>query len=183
VWTYEIDLQTHLYSLPIRFLEPIINTKANEAGKILKANRIEFDEAHVSLLKRAVRTLTEALHSSDQHWIPIKHSWRLNERHYGALTGLSKKEAVTQFCCWNVCWICWCFIPSFPYIKKIIKQAVEMGEEKLLQYRRGFSTPPPDMDNTHPFYVGDDRRYHHCKDLIPKGESLEQCQQRILPYW
>jgi 2,3-bisphosphoglycerate-dependent phosphoglycerate mutase len=76
----------------------MVYTKANEAGKILKANRIEFDEAHVSLLKRAVRTLTEALHSSDQHWIPIKHSWRLNERHYGALTGLSKKEAVTQFC-------------------------------------------------------------------------------------
>ena len=85
-----------------------LNDKAARAGKLLKLHGYEFDEAHASVLKRAVRTLWTALHSSNQHWIPVQTSWRLNERHYGALTGLSKKEAGEQ-----------------------------LGEEMLLQYRRG----------------------------------------------
>jgi len=82
--------------------------QASTAGKLLKLHGYEFDEAHASVLKRAVRTLWTALHSSNQHWIPVQHTWRLNERHYGALTGLSKKEAAEQ-----------------------------LGEEMLLKYRRG----------------------------------------------
>jgi 2,3-bisphosphoglycerate-dependent phosphoglycerate mutase len=82
--------------------------QATQAGKLLSLHGFEFDEAHASVLKRAVRTLWTALHSSNHHWIPVQHTWRLNERHYGALTGLSKEDA-----------------------KK------ELGEEMLQKYRRG----------------------------------------------
>ena len=70
--------------------------EATHAGIMLKRHGFEFDEAHTSLLKRAVRTLWSALHCCDQHWIPVRRSWRLNERHYGALTGMSKQEVKDQ---------------------------------------------------------------------------------------
>lgn len=66
------------------------------AGQLMKLHNLQFDEAHTSVLKRAVRTLWTALHTSNQHWIPVRHTWRLNERHYGLLTGLSKSEAAAQ---------------------------------------------------------------------------------------
>jgi len=90
--------------------------EAARAGKLLKLHGYEFDEAHASVLKRAVRTLWTALHSSNQHWIPVKHTWRLNERHYGALTGLSKTDAEEQ-----------------------------LGKEMLLKYRRGYAVEPLPM--------------------------------------
>jgi len=128
--------------------------QAARAGKILKNHDFEFDEAHASVLKRAVRTLWTALHSSDHHWIPVRHTWRLNERHYGGLTGLSKKEA-----------------------------ELELGKDMLLRYRRGYDTEPLPMEETHPYWTGSDRRYRDLGSLLPTGESLKQCKERILPYW
>mmetsp|Transcript_14314 Transcript_14314/g.42226 ORF Transcript_14314/g.42226 Transcript_14314/m.42226 type:complete len:378 (-) Transcript_14314:825-1958(-) len=128
--------------------------QAARAGKVLKNHNFEFDEAHASVLKRAVRTLWTALHSSDHHWIPVRHTWRLNERHYGGLTGLSKKEAER-----------------------------ELGKDMLLRYRRGYDTEPLPMEETHPYWTGSDRRYRDLGTLLPTGESLQQCKERILPYW
>lgn len=128
--------------------------QATQAGKLLALHGFEFDEAHASLLKRAVRTLWTALHSSNHHWIPVKHSWRLNERHYGALTGISKQDA-----------------------------AIQLGEEMLLKYRRGYDTEPLPMTSAHPCWTGDDRRYKNLGPLLPTGESLKMAKARILPYW
>ena len=128
--------------------------EAARAGKLLKLHNFEFDEAHASVLKRAVRTLWTALHSSNHHWIPVRHTWRLNERHYGALTGLSKTEAEQQ-----------------------------LGREMLQQYRRGYDTEPLPMKEDHPYWTGNDRRYRDLGELLPRGESLKQCKARILPYW
>ena len=128
--------------------------EAARAGKLLKLHNFEFDEAHASVLKRAVRTLWTALHSSNHHWIPVRHTWRLNERHYGALTGLSKKEAES-----------------------------ELGDEMLQRYRRGYDTEPLPMKEDHPYWTGNDRRYRDLGALLPRGESLKQCKARILPYW
>jgi 2,3-bisphosphoglycerate-dependent phosphoglycerate mutase len=101
-----------------------------------------------------VRTAWTALHSCNQHFIPVKHTWRLNERHYGALTGLSKTEAAAQ-----------------------------LGEEMLLKYRRGFDVEPLPMSENHPLWTGHDRRYADLGPLMPRGESLKQCLDRVLPYW
>jgi 2,3-bisphosphoglycerate-dependent phosphoglycerate mutase len=128
--------------------------EAARAGKLLKLHNFEFDEAHASVLKRAVRTLWTALHSSNHHWIPVKHTWRLNERHYGALTGLSKTEAEQQ-----------------------------LGSMMLQKYRRGYDTEPLPMKEDHPYWTGNDRRYRDLGALLPRGESLKQCKARILPYW
>ena len=113
-------------------------SQAMRAGKLIKLHGIEFDEAHASVLKRAVRTLWTALHSSGQHWLPVKHTWRLNERHYGALTGLSKKDAAAQ-----------------------------LGDEMLQRYRRGFDVPPLPMDEDHPCWTGNDRRCAPTTPLPP----------------
>jgi len=129
--------------------------EAIHAGLMLKRHGFEFDEAHTSVLKRAVRTLWSVLHSCDQHWIDVKRTWRLNERHYGALQGLSKAEVKRQ-----------------------------MGEELLQRFRRGFDQPPIPMREDHPFWTGRDRRYRTIgPDRHPTGESLRMCQQRVMPYW
>jgi len=128
--------------------------EAAKAGKLMRDHRLEFDEAHCSVLKRAVRTLWTALTHAEQHYIPVHHSWRLNERHYGALTGLSKVEAKEQ-----------------------------LGADLLQHYRRGYSTQPPPMDTRHPHWPGNDRRYKHLGTLLPTGESLRQCKERVVPYW
>lgn len=128
--------------------------EATQAGRLLKKMNFKFDEAHTSLLKRAVRTLWTALHSSNHHWIPVKHTWRLNERHYGGLTGLSKLEAER-----------------------------ELGKDMLMKYRRGYDTVPPQMEASHPYWTGNDRRYRDLGSLLPRQESLKQCKERILPYW
>ena len=129
--------------------------EAKEAGRLLKEGGYAFDVAYVSLLKRAIRTLWIALDGLDQMWLPTHGTWRLNERHYGALQGLNKSETAAKF-----------------------------GEEQVLVWRRSFEIPPPALDETSEHYPGHDPRYAGVdrKDL-PKAESLKDTIARFLPYW
>ena len=129
--------------------------EAAEAGRLLKEGGYVFDVAYVSLLKRAIRTLWIALDGLDQMWLPTHGTWRLNERHYGALQGLNKSETAAKF-----------------------------GEEQVLVSRRSFEIPPPALAEDSEHYPGHDPRYAGVdrKDL-PKAESLKDTIARFLPYW
>jgi 2,3-bisphosphoglycerate-dependent phosphoglycerate mutase len=129
--------------------------EANEAGRLLKDGGYVFDVAYCSLLKRAIRTLWIALDGLDQMWLPVHNTWRLNERHYGALQGLNKSETAAKF-----------------------------GEEQVLVWRRSFEIPPPALTEDSEHYPGHDPRYAGVdrKDL-PKAESLKDTIARFLPYW
>jgi 2,3-bisphosphoglycerate-dependent phosphoglycerate mutase len=129
--------------------------EAKEAGRLLKEGGYVFDVAYVSLLKRAIRTLWIALDGLDQMWLPTQGTWRLNERHYGALQGLNKSETAAKF-----------------------------GEEQVLVWRRSFEVPPPPLTEESEHYPGHDPRYADVdrKDL-PKAESLKDTIARFLPYW
>ena len=129
--------------------------EAKEAGRLLKEGGYVFDVAYVSLLKRAIRTLWIALDGLDQMWLPTHGTWRLNERHYGALQGLNKSETAAKF-----------------------------GEEQVLVWRRSFEIPPPALTEDSEHYPGHDQRYAGVdrKDL-PKAESLKDTIARFLPYW
>jgi 2,3-bisphosphoglycerate-dependent phosphoglycerate mutase len=129
--------------------------EAKEAGRLLKEGGYVFDVAYVSLLKRAIRTLWIALDGLDQMWLPTHGTWRLNERHYGALQGLNKSETAAKF-----------------------------GEEQVLVWRRSFEIPPPALTEESEHYPGQDPRYAGVdrKDL-PKAESLKDTIARFLPYW
>ncbi len=129
--------------------------EAKAAGRLLKQDGFDFDVAHTSLLRRAIRTLWITLEGLDRMWIPVRKSWRLNERHYGALQGLNKAETAKKF-----------------------------GDEQVKIWRRSYATPPPPLtpdDERHP---GRDPRYASLpKDLLPLTESLETTVARFLPYW
>jgi len=129
--------------------------EAKAAGRLMKEGGYLFDVAHTSLLRRAIRTLWLALEEMDRMWIPVRHSWRLNERHYGALQGLNKAETAKKF-----------------------------GDEQVKVWRRSYATPPPTLapgDERHP---GRDPRYASLtKDLLPLTESLADTVARFLPYW
>jgi 2,3-bisphosphoglycerate-dependent phosphoglycerate mutase len=129
--------------------------EAKEAGRLLKEGGYVFDVAYVSLLKRAIRTLWIALDGLDQMWLPTHGTWRLNERHYGALQGLNKSETAAKF-----------------------------GEEQVLVWRRSFEVPPPALTEDSEHYPAHDPRYAGVdrKDL-PKAESLKDTIARFLPYW
>lgn len=129
--------------------------EAEKAGKVLKENNFTFDIAYTSFLKRGIRTLWIVLDELDLMWIPVFKSWRLNERHYGALQGYSKA-----------------------------KMAVEVGEEQVLIWRRSYDVPPPALKTSDPRYPGTDVRYKDLdpKD-IPLTESLKDTVKRFLPYW
>ena len=129
--------------------------EAKNAGQILKKEGYVFDIAYTSVLKRGIRTLWIVLDEMDLMWIPIYNSWRLNERHYGALQGLYKD-----------------------------KLAAEVGEEQVLLWRRGYDIQPPPLKTTDPRYPGQDPRYRHLTpDEIPITESLKNTVERFLPYW
>ena len=129
--------------------------EARTAGDLLKEKGFEFDVAHTSVLKRAILTLNQVLDKTDQHFLPINKSWRLNERHYGGLQGLNKAETLKKH-----------------------------GEEKVLEWRRSYDIPPPPMDLADPGHPHHDRRYSHVpKDALPSTESLALCLDRVLPYW
>ena len=108
--------------------------EARAAGKLLKAEGYAFDLAHTSVLRRAIRTLWLALDELGQMWLLVEKSWRLNERHYGALQGLNKAELAAKF-----------------------------GEQQVLVWRRSYDTPPPELDRADPRYEGNDARYAGIK--------------------
>jgi len=127
--------------------------EAHAAGKLLKAEGFEFDEAYTSVLRRAIRTLWITLDEMDMMWIPETKSWRLNERHYGGLQGLDKAETAAKY-----------------------------GDEQVLIWRRSYDVPPPELDETDERYLGNDPRYAGVTDF-PKTECLKDTVARVVPYW
>jgi len=129
--------------------------EARQAGRLMAEEGFRFGVVHTSLLLRAIHTAEIALREMGLHWIPVRRHWRLNERHYGALQGLNKKET-----------------------------AEKHGEEQVLIWRRSYSTPPPALepdDERHPRH---DERYAHLPpDLLPATEALSDVVLRMLPYW
>jgi 2,3-bisphosphoglycerate-dependent phosphoglycerate mutase len=129
--------------------------EAHFAGRTLKERGFDFDLAFTSVLKRAIRTLWITLDEMDRMWLPVEHSWRLNERHYGALQGLNKAET-----------------------------AQEYGEDQVKVWRRSYDVPPPELDPTDSRYPGNDPRYQDMAEAdIPRTESLALTLDRVLPYW
>jgi 2,3-bisphosphoglycerate-dependent phosphoglycerate mutase len=125
------------------------------AGKMFKVEGYCFDIAYTSVLKRAIRTLWLVLDELDQMWIPVERSWRLNERHYGALQGLNKLETAKRF-----------------------------GEDQVLLWRRSYDIKPPALEKTDKRYPAHDRRYRQLDDRnIPLSECLRDTVDRFLPYW
>lgn len=129
--------------------------EAHRAGQILKAEGYTFDIAFTSVLKRAIRTLWIVLDEMDLMWIPVRNSWRLNERHYGALQGLNKAETAAKY-----------------------------GEEQVLLWRRSYDVRPPALTQDDPRWPGRDPRYKELDPAdIPLTECLKDTVARFLPYW
>lgn len=136
-------------------LTPTGLAQAVAAGKLLKAEGYDFDLAYTSVLKRATRTLWHVLDEMDRTWLPVAHSWRLNERHYGALQGLNKAETAKQY-----------------------------GDAQVLAWRRSYDTPPPALGTDDERYEGTDRRYARLKPgEVPLTECLKDTVARVLPFW
>jgi len=129
--------------------------EAANAGKLLREGGFVFDVAYTSVLKRAIRTLWSVLDEMDLMWIPVFKSWRLNERHYGALQGLNKSETSQKY-----------------------------GEEQVLVWRRSYDTPPPALEKGDERYPGSEPRYADLnKEEIPLSECLKDTVERFLPIW
>ncbi|MFA5200454.1 MAG: 2,3-diphosphoglycerate-dependent phosphoglycerate mutase [Candidatus Omnitrophota bacterium] len=129
--------------------------EAKKAGELLKKEGFVFDLAYTSVLKRAIRTLWIALDEMDLMWIPVYNSWRLNERHYGALQGLNKAETAAKY-----------------------------GEEQVLIWRRSYDVPPMALEKKDPRYPGNDPRYKGLKaQELPLTECLKDTVARFVPYW
>ena len=129
--------------------------EATEAGRILVQEGYAFDVAHTSVLKRAIKTLWIGLEEMDLMWIPVHRSWRLNERHYGALQGLNKAETAERY-----------------------------GMEQTQIWRRSFDVPPPALTPEDPRHPGNDRRYATLlTSELPLTECLKDTIDRFLPYW
>jgi 2,3-bisphosphoglycerate-dependent phosphoglycerate mutase len=129
--------------------------EARRAGALLKSEGFDFDIAYTSVLKRAIRTLWTALDEMDRMWLPIVHSWRLNERHYGALQGLNKAETAARF-----------------------------GEEQVLIWRRAYATAPDPLPPGDPRESDRDPRYADVpRGEIPRTECLKDTVARVMPYW
>ena len=136
-------------------LSELGRVEAREAGRLMAAEKYEFDVAHTSVLKRAIRTLWIALDELDMMWIPVHRSWRLNERHYGALQGLNKAEI-----------------------------AARHGEAQVKIWRRSYDIVPPPLTPDDPRHPSHDRRYANLKRAeLPLTESLKDTVGRFLPYW
>lgn len=129
--------------------------EATAAGETMSAAGIRFDTSHTSLQTRAVVTQNLALDAMGQPWLPVERSWRLNERHYGALQGLDKKETTERH-----------------------------GAEQVHAWRRGYATPPPPVELDSPEHPRNDERYAHLPpDVLPASECLRDVVVRVLPYW
>jgi 2,3-bisphosphoglycerate-dependent phosphoglycerate mutase len=129
--------------------------EAKKAGELLKSDGFSFDIAFTSVLKRAIRTLWITLDELDLMWIPVEHSWRLNERHYGALQGLNKAQTAAKY-----------------------------GDEQVLVWRRSYDVPPPTLEATDPRSPAGDPRYRGLSQLeLPLTECLKDTVARFLPHW
>lgn len=129
--------------------------EAKEAGRKLKEAGIEFDQAYTSVLTRAIKTLHFALEESGQLWIPETKSWRLNERHYGALQGKNKADAAEKY-----------------------------GDEQVHIWRRSYDVLPPLLDANDEGSAANDRRYAELDPrIIPGGENLKVTLERVIPFW
>jgi 2,3-bisphosphoglycerate-dependent phosphoglycerate mutase len=128
--------------------------EAARAGELLKKHDLLPDVVHTSLLSRAIQTANLALDSAERSWIPVKRSWRLNERHYGALQGKDKGQTLAEY-----------------------------GEEQFQLWRRSFDVPPPPIDPKNEFAQQGDPRYEDVAGFVPLTESLKIVIDRLLPYW
>lgn len=129
--------------------------EASAAGTVMREEGITFDVVHTSVLRRAISTANLALDAMDLAWLPVKRHWRLNERHYGALQGLNKKETAQQY-----------------------------GADQVHQWRRSFATPPPALDPSDERHPSHDPRYRNlAPEQVPSTECLADVVDRMLPYW
>ena len=129
--------------------------EARSAGRLLKAEGFNFDLAFTSVLKRAIKTLWLTLEEMDLMWIPVKHSWKLNERHYGALQGLNKADTAAKY-----------------------------GDDQVKIWRRSYDIRPPMLEQTDERFPGKDPRYANLKPSeLPAGECLADTVARVVPYW
>ena len=128
--------------------------EAVRGGELLVEAGLLPDVVHTSLQRRAITTAHLSLDAADRHWIPVKRSWRLNERHYGALQGKDKKQTLEEY-----------------------------GEEQFMLWRRSFDTPPPPLDDADEFSQAGDPRYADLGDELPRTECLKDVIARFLPYW
>ena len=129
--------------------------EAKNAGRLLKEHGLEFDQAYTSTLTRAIKTLHYALEESDQLWIPEVKSWRLNERHYGALQGLNKEKTAEKY-----------------------------GDDQVHIWRRSYDVLPPAIDDDSEYSQAHDRRYAHLDPhVVPKAENLKVTLERVIPFW
>ena len=136
-------------------LTPTGVEQAKQAGRLIKDAGLDFDVAYTSMLKRAVWTLWHCLDQMDRTWLPVVHSWRLNERHYGALQGLNKADMAKQY-----------------------------GDEQVLVWRRSYDTPPPPLEAEDPRSERSDVRYARLKpEDVPLTECLKDTVARVLPIW
>ena len=136
-------------------LTPTGVSQAMSAGKLLKAEGYEFDLCYTSVLKRAIHTLWYALDEMDRTWLPVQKSWRLNERHYGALQGLNKGETAQKY-----------------------------GDEQVLVWRRSYDTPPPALEATDARCERGDRRYAGLDaSQVPLTECRKDTVARVMPFW
>lgn len=133
--------------------------EAQACGRLLKKRGYEFDQVFTSLLSRSIHTAWLVLEAMGQEWVPVVKSWRLNERHYGALIGLNRAE-----------------------------MALNHGEAQVKVWRRSYDVTPPPIDESHPYFfeIYNDRRYSTCdvpRERLPRSESLKDVLERLLPYW
>ena len=129
--------------------------QARQAGRLLKAEGYEFDMAFTSVMRRAIRTLWLALEEMERHWLPVTTSWRLNERHYGALQGLNKAETAQKY-----------------------------GDDQVLAWRRSYDVPPPALPLNDARYEGGDLRYANmAPEQPPLTECLKDTVARVVPFW
>jgi 2,3-bisphosphoglycerate-dependent phosphoglycerate mutase len=130
-------------------------SEARRGGELLRSAGLLPDVVHTSVLRRAIRTSELALHEADRHWIPVKRSWRLNERHYGALQGKDKKQTLQTY-----------------------------GEGQFMLWRRSYDVPPPPIADGDEFSQAGDPRYAVLPpELMPRTECLKDVLERALPYW
>ena len=136
-------------------LTPTGVEQAKTSGRLLKQDGFDFDLCYTSVLKRATRTLWHCLDEMDRTWLPVAHSWRLNERHYGALQGLNKAETAKKF-----------------------------GDEQVLVWRRSYDVPPPALEASDPRSERGDVRYAKLTPgQVPLTECLKDTVDRVLPFW